>query len=178
MSVPEQPDKVKLFLGMLTDDSSLFDATCKKFYDNYGHCDYESEVIPFSATDFYRKEMGSNLIRKFYSFENLIIPEEIIKIKYQSFYIEKELSTFSGNRRINIDPGYMCLGKVILSTFKDHQHRIYLNDGVYAECTLRFRKGRWDPWEWTFPDYQTEEYNRIFLDIRNIYYNQLNPKGM
>ena len=161
---------------MLASDPLFFQAACEKFSQIYGPLDYESELIPFTATDFYREEMGEGLLRKFCSFRHLIVPSEIIKAKHLSAGIEKELAGQGGGRLVNIDPGYMCLGKIILSSFKDHQHRIYLGDGVYAECTMRFRRGRWDPWEWTFPDYQSEEYNRIFLEIRKIYYDQIRGK--
>ncbi|MCL5036918.1 MAG: DUF4416 family protein [Chloroflexi bacterium] len=173
MSVPRDPADVKLFTGMLAGDPSNFPEACGPFSRVYGPVDYESEPVPFTATDFYKNEMGENLFRKFYSFKNLIPPGEIVNAKYLSREIEEQFKDEDGHRRINIDPGYMCLGKLVLTSFKDHQHRIYLADNVYAECTLRFRRGRWDPWEWTFPDYRTEEYNKILMEIRNIYYNQV-----
>ncbi|MCD6310071.1 MAG: DUF4416 family protein [Candidatus Eremiobacteraeota bacterium] len=173
MSTPRFPQKVKLFLGMLASDPVFFNRACDAFSEIFGPIDYESETVPFNATNFYLKEMGKRLLRKFCSFGNLILPDEIIKAKYLSAKIEKDLAKPGGYRNINIDPGYVCLGKIILSSFKDHQHRIYLGNKVYAECTLRYRRGRWDPWEWTFPDYRSEEYNKIFKKIREIYYRQI-----
>ena len=43
-------------------------------------------------------------------------------------------------RRVNLDVGYICLAKLVLASTKDHAHRIYLSDGIYAEITLRFHR--------------------------------------
>ncbi|HEX30425.1 TPA: DUF4416 family protein, partial [Candidatus Poribacteria bacterium] len=40
-------------------------------------------------------------------------------------------------------------------------------------ATLRYYKGSFRPWEWTYPDYRTEEYIQIFNQIRKIYMKQL-----
>jgi len=34
---------------------------------------------------------------------------------------------------VNIDPGYISLGKLVLASTKDHAHRLYLGEGVYGE---------------------------------------------
>ncbi len=49
-------------------------------------------------------------------------------------------------RPVNIDPGYLNLGKFLLATTKDQAHRVYLRDGVYAEVTLRYQAGAFEPW--------------------------------
>ncbi|MEK6733229.1 MAG: DUF4416 family protein, partial [Candidatus Omnitrophota bacterium] len=69
-------------------------------------------------------------------------------------------------RRINIDPGYISDSKLVLATTKDYFHRIYLTSGIYAEVTLRWRRGGFEPFEWTYPDYQSKEYIDIFNTIR------------
>ena len=70
---------------------------------------------------------------------------------------------------MNIDPGYLTLSKVVLLTTKDYTHRIYLAGGIYAEVTLRYKSGTFNPWDWTYPDYKTPEYVNIFNHIRDIY---------
>jgi hypothetical protein len=67
----------------------------------------------------------------------------------------------------------VTLDKLVLATTKDYSHRIYLRDGIYAEVTLYFRKGRFHPFEWTYPDYCTREYIEVFYKIRQIYHSQL-----
>ena len=63
---------------------------------------------------------------------------------------------------MNLDPGCLSAGKVVLATTKNQQHRIYLGSGIYAEVALRYRDGRWQPWEWTYPDYRSPEYAQVF----------------
>ena len=79
-------------------------------------------------------------------------------------------------RRVNIDPGYISDSKLILTTTKDYFHRIYLGHGIYAEVTLRWRKGGFEPFEWTYPDYRSKEYIKILNTIRNNYMNHKKPR--
>ena len=50
-------------------------------------------------------------------------------------------------RAVNIDPGYLDGARLVLASTKDHAHRIWLRDGIYAEVTLRFRFGRWQSFD-------------------------------
>jgi hypothetical protein len=72
-----------------------------------------------------------------------------------------------------LDPGYVTLAKMVLATTKDFAHRLYLGDGIYAESTLRFRKKQFEPWEWTYPDYRTDEYREFFGRVRECYKDKL-----
>jgi len=67
----------------------------------------------------------------------------------------------------------MTLAKFVLATTKDHSHRIYLGQGIYAEVTLTYRDRDWRPWPWTYPDYRSEAYHRILHDIRAVLVQQL-----
>ena len=111
--------------------------------------------------------MGSPLKRQFISFEKPISPEKITDIKLFTNSIEEKLCVHK-KRRINIDPGYMSDSKLVLATTKEHFHRIYLNKGIYAEVTLYWRKGSFQPFEWTYPDYRTREYIDILNAIRKV----------
>jgi hypothetical protein len=56
-----------------------------------------------------------------------------------------------------------------LATTKDQAHRIYLRDGIFAEVTLRFQAGAFEPWPWTYADYR-EDFVREFLREARTYY--------
>ena len=43
-------------------------------------------------------------------------------------------------RPLNLDPGYITLAKLVLASTKDHAHRIYLGQGIFAEVTLLFQR--------------------------------------
>ena len=168
MGKAKKPKKVKLVIGMLAKSQKLFDKAEEFFIKDFGPIDYKSRAISFDYTDYYEKELGSSLKRNFISFKRLISPEKIAKIKLATNSIEEKFSV-DKKRRINIDPGYISDAKLVLATTKDYFHRIYLNHGVYAEVTLKWRKGGFEPFEWTYPDYRSREYIDILNYIRNIH---------
>jgi hypothetical protein len=167
-----QIQRVKLITGFIFKSESFYqkakDILCAKF----GKIDFESETLTFIYTNYYEKEIGKELLRKFVSFAKLIPPEEITKIKILTNKIENRLS-YKKQRKINIDPGYLDMAKLVLATTKDYKHRIYLNKGIFAEITLFYQDKTFQPWEWTYPDYKTPQYIRIFNQIRQIYEHQI-----
>ena len=168
MGKARKPKAVKLIIGMLAKSQKLFDTAEEFFIKKFGPIDYKSPEISFDYTDYYKKEMGGPLKRKFISFKKTISPEKIAKIKLLANSIEEKLSS-NKKRRINIDPGYISDSKLVLTTTKDYFHRIYLNYGIHAEVTLKWRKGGFEPFEWTYPDYRSREYIEILNTIRNNY---------
>ena len=166
----KKPEGVKLVIGMLAKDEKLFDAIEKYLSGKFGKIDYKSAVLLFDQTNYYKEEFGWPLKRKFISFKNLIFPESISRVKTVTNAIENKSSRKEQNslkRQINIDPGYVSDSKFILATTKDYFHRIYLNNGIYAEVTLKWRDGNFEPFEWTYPDYRTASYITILNSIRN-----------
>jgi hypothetical protein len=128
--------------------------------------------MKFDFTAYYESEMGANLLRKFIAFERPVSPADLAEIKLWTNGVEASFSEAAASRRppvrrpINLDPGYVTLSKLVLATTKDHAHRIYLDRGIYAEVTLRFLKGAFEPMPWTYPDYRTEAYRRFFEGVR------------
>lgn len=162
---------VKLIVGFIFKDVSSLKKAMAHLTKRFGKVDYESETIQFIHTDYYEKEFGKYLKRKFISFNKLIPPKKLPDIKIFTNKIEKKL-TQAKCRRINIDPGYLDLSKLILATTKDYTHRIFLSNGIYAEVTLFYKDKKFCCWEWTYPDYRTNEYLEVFDTIRAIYEKQ------
>ena len=167
------PSKVKLIVGLISCETELFKEVKASLEKTFGRADHESDLIDFTSTDYYEKELGHHLKRKFLSFADLIDLDSIYKIKLKTNMLEGRYSR-SGKRRMNIDPGYLDLSKLVLFSTKDYSHRIYLNEGVFADPTLFYREGRFNPWPWTYPDYRTEAYINIFNSIRAVYKEDLN----
>lgn len=172
MGKVKSPEKVKLFTGVLSTEPELFSQVEEEMEKKLGEIDFRSILIPFLHTDYYEKEMGKNLLRKFISFKELILPEEIIDIKLFTNTLEEKLS-FEGKREINLDPGYITLSKLVLASTKDYSHRVYLNKGIYAEATLFYKDRNFQSFPYTYPDYKTEDYRKNFQEIRQIYFKQL-----
>ena len=158
---------------MIAADPALFKKAALHLAKIFGPVDFTSDIITFDQTSYYEKEMGRNLQRQFISFKRLILPAKLILIKRQANKLEFKLSQNRQHRAINLDPGYLEYGKLVLATTKDHQHRLYLGQGIFGEVTLRYTNGSFTPWEWTYPDYATQEYINIFNHIRKLYQKQI-----
>ncbi|MEW6447022.1 MAG: DUF4416 family protein [Bacillota bacterium] len=166
------PEPVKPVVSVFTGQEELFLEAEKALKARLGEADFISAPLLFNKTRYYEKEMGTGLKRRFYSFSRLIDPCELVSLKLYTMELEEAWRT-RGKRRVNIDPGYVSLAKLVLATTKDNVHRIYLGNKVYAEVTLFFKHGRFHPWPWTYPDYASAEYRQIFERIREIYREQL-----
>ena len=135
---------------------------------HFGEMDFLSRELDFNYTDYYYPEFGRPLKRLFVSFKQLRSEDKLSGIKLYTNKLEKRFLQ-KQRRRINIDPGLLNSGKVILVTTKNYSHRIYLGGGVFAEVTLFYKDGTYRPWAWAYPDYQSKEYIDIFNTIRKIY---------
>ncbi|MGC8976779.1 MAG: DUF4416 family protein [Candidatus Ratteibacteria bacterium] len=159
---------VKIFCGLIYKDEEIFEKVKIKLKEKWGEIDIEVGPFKFDFTDYYREEMGIDLKRRFISFENLYLPEDVYEWKIFTNGIEKRFSE-NKKRRINIDPGYIDSSKVILLSTKDYYHRIYIGKGIFAELTLYYSKGKYNILQWTYPDYRTENYISFFIKIREKY---------
>jgi hypothetical protein len=120
-----------------------------------------SPVIPFTATDYYKPEMGEPLFRQFVSFQGLLPPERLPGIKIAAMGLEARLAE-NDRRRVNLDPGYLSDANVIVATAKNHYHRVPLRDGIYAHLEYVLKDGRLNFLPWTYPDFQSEPYRDFF----------------
>ncbi|MFO7918263.1 MAG: DUF4416 family protein [Anaerolineae bacterium] len=172
MGKAKKPLPVKLVMPMFSGHEELLDEVEKRLRTHWGPTDYKSPRLSFDHTTYYEEEMGDGLKRQFLSFERLIDPGSIASIKTLTNALETRWSR-DGRRRINLDPGYIAPAKLVLATTKNHGHRIYLDQGIYAEVTLMYREGDFRSLPWTYPDYRTEDYREILHTIREIYMTQL-----
>ena len=172
MSRPEISDNVKLMMSLFSPEKALVLNVIKQLSDIYGETDWISPEIFFDRTRYYEKEMGWPLYRRFISFENLIPPEMLVEVKLRTNEIEKTYLN-GQQRRINIDPGYISLERLVLATGKNYIHRIYLRKGVYADLTLVFKRGGFVTLNWTYPDYADPKMIEWFNTIRSQYLEQL-----
>ena len=171
MGTAARPHQVKLIAGVITSSEDIFNYTEELLRKAFGPTDYRSPTIDFDFTDYYKKDMGPGLKRRFISFEKLIDPASLANIKLITNKLEaiiaKKIKIVK--RPVNIDPGFVSEAKLVLASTKDYSHRIYLNKGIYAEITLYYKDNSFRGWSWTYPDYKTADYIRIFNEIRNIY---------
>ena len=168
----KEPPLVKLIVSLFTGAEAMLPAVRAALAECFGSVDYESELLPFDHTDYYEPEFGPCLQRQILSFAQLVPPDRLAAIKRTTNELEQTWAV-QGQRRVNLDPGYVSLSKLVLATTKDYSHRVYLGQGIYAEVTLHYRRGAFQGWEWTYPDYASERYCEIFRHIRELYVAQL-----
>jgi hypothetical protein len=197
---PEEPGPVKLIVGVLYSDEGLLEKGLSLLTERYGGLDYRSPVFPFDRTDYYVPEMGCPIFRIFVSHERLIHPRDLSRIKVETNAMEEKLavSERSGGfetapvpepssdlpqrtailpevvpcRKVNFDPGYMDYDKFVLASAKYNGQKIYLDHGIWADLTLHYEKGRFDPYPWSFPDFKAGLYDAVFLEIRGRFKEQ------
>ena len=168
---------VKLVASLLANAPDLIAETNAALVQILGPTEIESELFPFDHTGYYTPEFGPMLQRQIVTFVELFDPAQLPDIKLKTNELEWSMA-IEGKRRVNIDPGYVSLGKLVLATTKDHAHRIYLGQGIYGEVTLTFQQGHFNPWPWTYPDYASNQYCALFDEIRESYKLQLREQAV
>ena len=175
MSKPTPAQPVKLIFSVLAATDAKLDETIAKLSAHYGKHDFLSDLVTFDYTDYYCREMGADLIRRFLSMEELVRPESLPDIKLTTNDIENEF-TQDGKRLVNIDPGYVSKANLILATGKGYAHRPYLRDGIYADLTLFYQNKKFCSLPWTYPDYADEKQLLMLDKIRTTYLLQLKAR--
>lgn len=177
MGAIRPPKRAKLFAGLLSGDTDLLALARRLLVKHFGDTDQVSDVWPFTATDYYEAELGAEPIRQIIFFRDPVSVDRLAEIKRLTNELElkicDDLALPHVTRPVNIDPGYLTLSKLVLASTKDHAHRIYLQQGIYAEVTLRYESDQWQSWPWTFPDYAADTYHATFTKARNRLKEQL-----
>ncbi len=172
MGTVRQPDEGYLFCGFISSDKALIEKANSRFISSMS-CGvlFESPYWGFSKrTSYYRNEMGDNLVRKFFVYDLYAPVGRIVSAKLLSNEIEAEFQDAQGNRRVNMDPGWLSAAKFILASTKNYSHRIHLDKGIYADLTFFYQNNNWQSLPWTYPDYK-EDYRFWFLNARKILFN-------
>ena len=169
MGQPSPHSSVMLLLPAFSRYDEALAWTRRRAVEEFGPIALESPQFDFAETHYYDASMGRGLKKVFFAFERLIDPTELVDIKLATNRWEAEyVATHDCEepRPLNLDPGYLTLGKLILATTKDFAHRIYLSRGIYAEITLQYIHNRWRHHEYTFADYRRVDYQRFFTECR------------
>ena len=173
MGLAKEFEKEKLIVGIIFSDEELLSRALELLRENFGEIEAVSEEFSFSEefSHYYDEELGGEGRRRIYSFTELVDPTRQAEIKTLTNKWEEELSV-DGNRHVNLDPGFINHGRLLLATTKPAGFRIPLADGIYTEMTLFWARGGWQKLPWTYRDYQSERVQRFITEVRRTYLKQ------
>jgi hypothetical protein len=168
MSLPQPPAPAKLIVGFFVKDKALAEDIVQDLHDGLGAIDMVSAWLNFDFTTYYEKEMGAPLSRRLVVFKTLVEQTELAAIKRMTNAVEQKFQR-QGQRRVNIDPGYLLPERFVLATGKNFTHRIYIGQGIYADLTLIYQKGAFRTLPWTYPDYADKRLVDFLTLVRKKY---------
>lgn len=169
MAAPREAEPVKLLVGMLSAFPDALKVAEQRLAERWGDISVATEAAPHEFTNYYAREMGGPLLRRFVAFRQRIGPGDLAGVKLATNGIERALAAtgcWDVERPVNLDPGIVTPAKLVLASCKDYAHRIYLADGVCGEVTLSYVGRAWQSYPWTYPDYRTAEYHAFFDQVR------------
>jgi hypothetical protein len=172
MANPQPPLPVKLFIAVLFKEQAVLEPARRLFVRHWGPIDFEGSDCLFDTTDYYEHEMGKPLFRRIVSFERLAKPTELVDMKLSCNAIEDGLKD-GNSRTVNCDCGYLDHNKVVLASAKEAGQKIYIDKGIYADLSGRYKDGKYRPFEWSFPDFKDGRYDADLARIRSAYLEQL-----
>ena len=163
-------EKEKLIIGVIYHDKKVLDSAIGLLVEEFGEFDLVCEEFSFSGefSNYYDEELGGEGLRRIYSFKNTVAPDRQADIKIRTNEIEAAFSV-DGKRRINLDPGFINHGRLMLATTKAAGFRIPLKNGIYTELTLFYARGAWHKLPWSYRDYQSERVQKFLSEVREIY---------
>ena len=163
-------EKEKLIIGVIYHEEETLRRALGILTEEFGEIEAVSEEFSFSKefSTYYDEEIGGEGLRRIYSFKDTVDPSRQAEIKLRTNEIEAELSV-DGLRKINLDPGFINHGRLLLATTKETGFRIPLSDGIYTELTLFWARGGWQKLPWTYRDYQSERVQKFITEVRRTY---------
>ena len=173
-------EKEKLIVGVIYNDMDIYRRAIDMLTEAFGEIEDESEHFSFSEefSDYYDEELGGRGMRVIFSFRDTVEPDRQAEIKKATNEMERILSE-DGRRLINLDPGFINHGRLMLATTKAAGFRIPLADGIYTELTLFWARGAWHKLPWSYRDYQSERVQKFITSVRSKYlkHRKVDNKG-
>ncbi len=161
MAAPTEPAPVLLILGTLHVDAEAHAEALARCVAKFGPIADRIGPFVWEHSRYYEPEMGPGIVRWFYRFVRPVSPAELVEIKWFTNGVEDAL-TRDGRRTVNLDPGLISRGNMVLATAKPRHQRVYIGKGIYGDLTMTYHSGAFQPLPWTYKDWGSDE-ARAFL---------------
>jgi hypothetical protein len=168
MSRPVEAAPVLGLCSCITGRPELLPGLERELIRAFGEIALTSDPFAFDTSPYYREEMGEELQRYWYGFRKLWRPERLASYRTATGTLEVAFGK-KGRRQVNLDPGYLDLGKLVLASLKEAPDKIYVGECVWAHICLRYDSGSFFAPEHSFPDFQDGRFDRFMLRARTLY---------
>ncbi len=164
-----KPPKARLITAVVHSSIDACAHALDLLEKQFGRIICETTDLPLHHPEIYREEMGDRLAKRFFAFDRLVERDQLPSIKATVHKLEKQLGdqvneyTF---RTVNIDPGLLTSDNLVMAAHREFNHRVYLANGVFAELTLVWSRGRFVRLPWTDEDYCCGEAEEFFGRVR------------
>jgi hypothetical protein len=157
MGIPKTPPPALAVATITVSREVRWEEVEATIEDIWGPIANRTERYDFdNFTSHYAVEMGTGLRKWVVALVQPMEMDELGARKLEANRLEHRWIDSDGNRQVNIDPGYLSPQKLVLASAKPAGHRIYLGDGIWAELTLVYQSGGFEPLQWTYPDFRDE----------------------
>lgn len=160
-----EKSNAKLFIGILYNNKDIYDKVLEELTNKFGSLEEDSIEYDFDQfTNYYKEEIGKNILKKIIIFKDLINKKNLADIKVFTNDIEKKYSQ-NNKRKINLDPGYLTEDQLVLASVKGASYKIYLSKGIFAHLIYTFSKNKCKEALRTFPDFRGEKVKLFFIRV-------------
>lgn len=162
----------RLFCGCFSQYPDLLDGIQDRLSPLFGPVIHKSRHFDFPDTRLYGPAMGAGLKKVFYVFQGLAAQDCLGKVKQATCQLEETIAQegrWPVPRPINLDPGLVTEGHIVLASTKDRGHRLPRTEGIFEEITLLYFNGAFQPLMWTYQDFQDPEYHAFFAEVRKTF---------
>jgi len=167
-----EPPPGKLILSVIYSSMDALADCLKTLERRFGRVEFETAEIPCANGERYREEMGAELYRRFFSFEQPVPRSSLASVKGICHKIEPNFADRVEDfhfRTVNIDPGIMTVSSLVMASHHEYGHSVYLTNGVFGELTLVWSNGRFVRLPWTDPDFYDNEAVDLFERVRGCF---------
>ncbi|MBU8933798.1 MAG: DUF4416 family protein [candidate division Zixibacteria bacterium] len=165
----QKPPPGRLVVSIIYSSLDALADSLRVIERKFSRVECETIEIPCSTQDRYREEMGDNLQRRIFSFEQPVPVDSLPEIKANCHKIEPMFSDCVRDfhfRTVNIDPGILTPDKLVMASHREYNHRLYLGNGVFGQIELIHSQGQFMRLPWTNPDFCHSEAMDLFNRVR------------
>ncbi len=172
----KEPPPSRLVLALMWNPKFSLEEFIPKLQTIWGEIKSQSLVYDFIHTQYYKKEMGEGLRKVFIEINGLFSRDSLVGHKLKATELENKYLDENKNRLLNVDPLFVNLENIVISTSKAFSHRAYLEKGVYADVAFIWHTKHFEALPWTYPDYKQNVH--YFEDVRAHLKNLLVAKNV